>query len=66
MRSVPKYKDITRRKFLGTTAAGVALAGVAAPNLAFGAAKTVKVGWLERRARRANQQTVSIPSAQAG
>ncbi len=46
MRSVLKYKDISRRKFLGTTAAGVALAGVAAPNLAFGAAKTVKVGFL--------------------
>ncbi len=45
-RSVLKYKDISRRKFLGTTAAGVALAGVAAPNLAFGAAKTVKVGFL--------------------
>ena len=46
MRSVLKYKDISRRKFLGTTAVGMALAGVAAPNLAFGAAKTVKVGFL--------------------
>ena len=46
MRSYLKSRGITRRKFLGTTAVGVALAGVAAPNLAFGAAKTVKVGFL--------------------
>ena len=42
MRSYLKHKDISRRKFLGTTAAGVALAGVAAPNLAFGAAKNFR------------------------
>ena len=46
MRSILKRSNISRRKFLGTTATAAVLAGVSAPNLAFGAAKTVKVGFL--------------------
>jgi hypothetical protein len=36
-------KSLSRRKFLGSTAAGVALAGTTVPSVSFGAAKTVKI-----------------------
>ena len=49
MRSILKRNNISRRKFLGTTAAGAALAGITAPNLAFGASKSVKIGFLAPR-----------------
>ena len=39
-------KPLNRRRFLGTTAAGLALAGAAGPQVAFGAADTVKIGFL--------------------
>ncbi len=39
-------KPLNRRRFLGTTAAGQALAGAAGPQVAFGAADTVKIGFL--------------------
>jgi branched-chain amino acid transport system substrate-binding protein len=39
-------KSLSRRKFLGSTAAGVALAGTTVPSVSFGAAKTVKIGFL--------------------
>jgi len=37
---------ISRRTFLGSTAAGVALAGTAAPRISFAGQKTVKIGFL--------------------
>ena len=37
---------ITRRRFIGTTAAGVALAGTSVPRASFGAEKTLKIGFL--------------------
>lgn len=37
---------ITRRRFIGTTAAGVALAGTSLPRASFGAEKTLKIGFL--------------------
>jgi len=39
-------RRLTRRQFLGTSAATAAIAGTAAPRLAFGASKTVKIGFL--------------------
>ncbi len=38
--------SLSRRKFLGSTAAGVALAGATVPGVSFGAEKTVKIGFL--------------------
>jgi len=46
MRSVLKGSSITRRKFLGTTAAGAALATTGMPRIAFAGDKTVKIGFL--------------------
>jgi branched-chain amino acid transport system substrate-binding protein len=46
MQSVLKGKSITRRKFLGTTAAGAALASTGMPRVAFAGEKTVKIGFL--------------------
>lgn len=46
MRSILKHKNISRRKFMGTTAAGVAIAGTTIPRIAFAGQKTVKVGFL--------------------
>ena len=37
---------ITRRRFIGTTAAGVALVGTSLPRTSFGAEKTLKIGFL--------------------
>ena len=39
-------RRLSRRRFLGSTAATAALAGVTAPRLALGADKTVKIGFL--------------------
>ena len=40
------FPKIDRREFLGSTAAVTLLAGTSMPNIAFGADKTVKIGFL--------------------
>ncbi len=46
MRSVLKNSLISRRRFLGTTAAGVAMVGTSLPRMSFAGQKTVKIGFL--------------------
>ncbi len=46
MRSYLNRRGITRREFLGTTAASVAVAGTSMPRISFAGQKTVKIGFL--------------------